>query len=69
MEGFLSLILSPIGVGLYVLFWIFKLTAGAWVVRKIILILPMTTKQWLSDNIRLPGIGVSAVIPGIRDMK
>ena len=34
MTSVWSVIFSPMGVGIYALFWILKLTVGAWVVRK-----------------------------------
>lgn len=69
MEAIWAIAFSPMGVGLYVLFWIFKLTAGAWIIGKIILILPETTKLWLNDRIRLPKFGALAGVTGARDMK
>jgi hypothetical protein len=44
MTSFWSVVFSPMGVGIYALFWILKLTVGAWVVRKTFGFLPDTAQ-------------------------
>lgn len=51
MAGVWGVIFSPLGIGLYALFWAFKLTVGAWVVRKIFVSLPTAAQDKLRNLI------------------
>ncbi|MDG2340349.1 MAG: hypothetical protein P8L32_04025 [Paracoccaceae bacterium] len=68
MSEFWSIIFSPMGIGLYAAFWLFKLTVGVWILRKIVLALPESASNWLRNILRTLGLG-NAAASGTSDMK
>ncbi|ASP21752.1 hypothetical protein ANTHELSMS3_03100 [Antarctobacter heliothermus] len=60
MSPFWDMVLSPTGLMLYAAFWAFKILAGAWMLRKAMLLLPVRAQSWTEDKlgrIKLRGRG------------
>ncbi|MBV6635433.1 MAG: hypothetical protein KI788_05980 [Mameliella sp.] len=51
MSGFWDVVLSPTGLVLYAGFWAFKIVAGAWVLRRAMLLLPVGAQVWTEDRL------------------
>ena len=51
MSAVWDIVLSPTGLALYAAFWAFKILAGAWVVRKAMLLLPVRAQAWTEDRL------------------
>ncbi|SNS26663.1 hypothetical protein [Antarctobacter heliothermus] len=51
MSGLWDIVLSPTGLALYAAFWAFKILAGAWMLRKAMLLLPVRAQSWTEDKL------------------
>ncbi|MBT55915.1 MAG: hypothetical protein CMF72_21270 [Mameliella sp.] len=51
MSPFWDMVLSPTGLMLYAAFWAFKILAGAWMLRKAMLLLPVRAQNWTEDKL------------------
>lgn len=51
MSAFWDIVLSPTGLLLYAAFWAFKLMAGAWLIRKAVMLLPVRAQVWTEDRL------------------
>jgi uncharacterized membrane protein len=56
VTGLLDVLLSPWGIAAYVLFWIFKLMCGAWVLRKLVGLLPEGAQGWIAARFGFLGL-------------
>ncbi|MEN9062487.1 MULTISPECIES: hypothetical protein [Ponticoccus] len=53
MSAFFDFMLSPAGLAAYAAFWAFKLTLGAWLLRRAMRLVPVHVREgWRS---RMPG--------------
>jgi hypothetical protein len=53
-----DILLSPTGLALYAGFWLFKSVAGAWVLRRTLMLLPHGAQIWAADKLtRLKSFG------------
>ena len=53
MNDVIAFLLSPQGIALYAMFWIFKIVAGAWVLNKALLLLPVTVQTRARNGLAL----------------
>ena len=51
MSAFWDIVFSPTGLALYVAFWIFKILAGAWMLRRAMSLLPVRAQVWTEDKL------------------
>ncbi|WP_323770132.1 hypothetical protein [Antarctobacter sp.] len=51
MSAFWDVVLSPYGLAFYGAFWVFKILAGAWMLRKAMLLLPVRAQTWTEDKL------------------
>lgn len=51
MSALWDIVLSPYGLAAYVGFWILKLMFGAWVLRKMMVLLPVRAQVWTDDKL------------------
>ena len=51
MAAFWDILWSPTGLALYAAFWLFKILAGAWLLRKAMLLLPVRAQNWTEDRL------------------
>ncbi|AUC55117.1 MAG: hypothetical protein ACU0CC_16820 [Sagittula sp.] len=51
MSAFWDLLFSPAGLVLYAGFWALKIVAGAWVLSKLVLLLPARMQVWAEDKL------------------
>ncbi|CUH80314.1 hypothetical protein [Tropicibacter naphthalenivorans] len=51
MSAVWDFLLSPWGVAAYGMFWVAKLLAGAWVLRRAVSILPQAGQVWVNGKI------------------
>ncbi|SMX36582.1 hypothetical protein [Maliponia aquimaris] len=51
MSAVWDILLSPTGLALYAGFWLFKIVAGAWLLRRAMLLLPVRVQGWTEDKL------------------
>lgn len=51
MSALWDVILSPAGLALYAGFWAFKIVAGAWLIRRAVMLLPVRAQVWTEDRL------------------
>jgi hypothetical protein len=51
MSAVWDLLLSPAGLALYAGFWILKIVAGTWVLRRAVMLLPVRVQGWTTDRL------------------
>lgn len=51
MSGVWDFLFSPMGIVVYAAFWLFKLTAGVWLLSRMVTLLPERAQVWTEDKL------------------